>query len=143
MIRGIYLNEMTDDCSLAIGLQKDVMGDDYRDEIAGDQSGMPKIHILLYGEDGLPAGSVRFVYSLDGRFVFDQLFVPEAYRHRGYADFMMHMMFDKCLQSGANALVSYDTQHMPEYFKKYDFVVYEDHMSQDLLLYNKNHACHH
>ena len=143
MIKGVYLNEMTDDCEQAIMIQKKVFGSDYKDEISGNNDHMPILHILLYGNEMQPVGSARITFGLDGTFLFDQLAVLPEEQHQGYGDFMMHMIFDKCQLGQGVFLKSEDVYHQPDFFKQYGFEVKDDHMILNMKDYFLNHQCKH
>ena len=143
MIKGVYLNELTDDCEQAIRIQKEVFGSDYQDEISGNTDHMPILYILLFGNKMQPVGSARMTFSLDGTFLFDQLSVLAEERQQGYGDFMMHMIFDKCQLGQGVFLKSQDIYHQPEYFEKYGFEIREDHMILNMKDYFLNHKCKH
>ena len=140
MIKGIYLNEMTDDCSIAKNIQMEIFGETACDNNVTDNE-MPAVYILLCEEDGTPAGSARMYFSMDGIFRFDRLCVCEDKRNNGYADFIMHMIFDKCRLSGGNFLYSDDVEHNKEYFEKYGFDINDKSMILNVNEYYNNHKC--
>ena len=84
MIKGIYLNELSDDCSLPISIQQEIFGDaaDGFDETKRNDSEMPALYLLLCEEDGTPVGSARMFFSMDGIFRFDRLCVYENKRNK-------------------------------------------------------------
>ena len=142
MIKGTYLNEMISDCSEAIRIEKEVFGTEYKEEIEGNSFHMPVVHILLYGENQTPVGAARMTFGMDGNVIFDQLGVLENERSLGYADFIMHMIFDKCQTGQVRYLKSYDTAHHPEYFKQYGFEIRDNVLVLDIPHYFETHHCH-
>lgn len=144
MIKGIYLNEMTDDCTEPLRIQKEVFGSDI-DNNSSDtdmkEVDFPVVHILLCEEDGTPVGSARLFFSMDGIFKFDRLCVYKNKRNNGYADFIMHMLFDKCRFSGGEYLYSDDIVHNREFFEKYGFENKEKGMILNVNEYYSNHKC--
>ncbi len=143
MIKGVYLNEMTDNCEEAIKIQKEVFGADYQETVSGNDDNMPILHVLLYDNSMKPVGSARMTFSLDGTFLFDQLSVLPEERRQRYADFMMHMIFDKCQLGQAVFLKSEDVSHAPEFFKQYGFEIKDQYMILNMNDYFLHHKCSH
>ncbi len=133
---------MNEDCSEPIMIQKEVFGDEYQEKIPGNEAYMPNMYVLLYGEEGTPVGAAGMTYGLDGTILFSQLAVIPEERNKGYGDFIMHMMFDKCQLGQARYLKSFDITHKPEYFKHYGFEIDEKAMSLDIQRYFSTHHCH-
>ena len=143
MIKGVYLNEMIDDCSEPIRIQKEVFGKEYKEEVPGNNAQMPVMYILLYGEKMTPVGSVGMTFGLDGTVLFSQLAVLPEERCQGYGDFLMHMIFDKCQMGNVSTLKSFDVSQCPEYFNKYGFEVNDQYMTLDIPHYYATHQCKH
>lgn len=143
MIKGVYLNGMLDDWQACFDIRKAVFENELNCKVEKDKEDEAAIQLLLFGEKNTAVASARLIFDIDGAFQFDYLAVlPEA-RKNGYADFLMHMIFDKARQCGASYLISYDVQHSTDYFKKYGFELEENHMVLDLKKYFDTHKCCH
>ena len=98
MIRGIYLNGMTDDWKECLKIRRHVFMNELHCENVEDDLDSTSLHLLLYTGDNKPIGSARLVFDIDGYFQFDYLAVLKEERKNGYGDFIMHMIFDKANQ---------------------------------------------
>ncbi len=142
MIHGIYLNGYKDDIRPCLKIRENVYQNDFHVTETSDEKDKNAVHILLFNKDQIPAGTVRITYDMNGDFGLDRLAVLPEYRNDGLADFIMHMAFDKAVVSGARRLVSDETDHNPDFFKKYDFKLVDGRLVLDLREYYKNHSCH-
>lgn len=143
MIRGVYLNGQLDDWQLCFDIRKKVFEDELKCSFERDSDDDMAIQLLLYGEKDTPVASARLVFDMDGAFDFGYLAVLPEERHKGYGDFLMHMIFDKARQCGADSLVSHDITHSVEYFKRYGFEIKENCIVLDLKKYYDTHKCCH
>lgn len=143
MIRGVYLNGQLDDWQPCFEIRKKVFEDELHCPVEKNTEDDMAIQLLLYGEKDTPVASARLIFDLDGAFQFHYLSVLPEERHHGYGDFLMHMIFDKARQCGANYLISDDIRHSVDYFKRYGFEIKENHIVLDLKAYFDTHKCCH
>lgn len=141
MIRGVYLNGQLDDWQACFDMRKQIFEDELKCPVKKDADDDMAIQLLLYGENDTPVASARLIFDLGGIFQFDYLCVLQEERNNGYGDFLMHMIFDKAIQCGAEYLISDDISHSTDYFKRYGFFMDDNHIVLDLKQYFDTHKC--
>ncbi len=143
MIRGLYLIGCQDDWHEVLDIRKKVYASEYGIEVEEDEEDAMAMQVILYDGQEKPIGSCRMIFDLDGAYQFDYLAVLPEERKNGYADFIMHMLFDKAKMCGAVSLESKELGHYQDYFKRYGFELKEDKISLDLNRYFNTHKCCH
>ena len=141
MIHGVYLNGMTDDISACIKIREEVFGR----EDTGSYNDVDEMamHLLLFDHENQPVGTVRLHFDMDGDYRFDYLFIKESDIHKGYADFLMHMLFDKAKQCGARTVATDFMMEKKAYFDQYGFEEKDGEIVLDLDRYfNSRKCCH-
>lgn len=141
MIRGVYRNGYKDDISDCLKIRQSVYEREFQEKAERDEDDKNAVHILLYDEKNDPVGTARLCFDLSGDFRFNYLAVLPESRHKGNADFIMHMLFDRAAQSGAKRLVSNELNHNPEFFAHYGFLKWDGQLIMNLKEYFENHRC--
>ena len=77
------------------------------------------MHVLAY-DNGVPVAVGRICY--DGwEFVISKVAVLKEHRHKMYGDFIVRMLIDKAMMSGATEIKLESPQSCAEFFKRIGF----------------------
>lgn len=112
MIKGKYLS-ICDDLSDAVNIRREIFAADLdeKDNIA--------INTVVY--DGTtPTGTGRIILE-DGVFTIDKTGVLEPLRNQGYGEFIVRLLADKALLSGAEYIYLNSPENTVSFFEKLFF----------------------
>lgn len=114
MIQGKYLSNR-DDLSRVIQIRKDVFGN----ELTTDTKDELSINVLV-NDKQTEVGTGRITLD-DGRFTMDMICVLKEYRGKGYGEFIVRLLADRALISGAKAVYLLATPNTVLFFEKLFF----------------------
>jgi GNAT superfamily N-acetyltransferase len=113
MIRGRYLSIM-DDLSDVIHMRKEIFNTDI------DKNDDLAVNVIVFDKE-IPVGTGRIILDSDGNFIIDKVGVLEEYRGKGYGEFIIRLLADKALLSGAKFIYLTATENTVPFFEKLFF----------------------
>lgn len=113
MIRGRYLSIM-DDLSDVIHIRKEIFNTDI------DKNDDLAVNVIVFDKE-IPVGTGRIILDSDGNFIIDKVGVLEEYHGKGYGEFIIRLLADKALLSGAKFIYLTATENTVPFFEKLFF----------------------
>lgn len=151
MIRGRFLNGYTDDLSECYDIRRKVFIEEQHVKETEEFDDIDQTcgHYVIYNEEDAPVATGRLIRIDDEHFQIGRVSTLKAYRHKGYAEFLMLSMIEKVRSLGGKEISLIAQISAIGFYEKCGFFVDQEEVIVDAGIEHKhmkyivdaNHVC--
>lgn len=144
MIRGKFLVGALDDLSECFKIRRKVFIEEQHVSEEEEYDGLDTScgHYLVYNEEDIPVATGRLIKVSDTVYKVGRVATLKAYRHKGYAQFLMLSLIEKARSLGGKDVTLLAQVSAVDFYKKCGFVVDNDEIIMDAGIEHKHMVYH-